>query len=81
MTKNYYKYTKYTRHVDFKRLDCIVRSIRDRFNNRTDLKGLDLGCGKGNVTVPLAYLRYQMTGVLYNRGNQNHEKTKIRGIH
>lgn len=81
MSKNYHKYSEYIRYVDFTRLDVIVQSIRDRFNNRTDLKGFDLGGGKENVTVPLAYLRYQMTGVLYNRGNQNHEKTKIRGIH
>lgn len=52
MIKNYHECTEYTRYVDFKRLDFIVQSIRNYFS-RTNLRGVDLGCGKGNVTVPL----------------------------
>ena len=62
MTKNYHKHTEYTRCVDFKRIDFIAQSIRNHFNKKTNLKGF--GSGKGNVTVPLAYLRYQMGAVM-----------------
>ena len=62
MTKKYNNYTEYTRYVDFKRINFIVQSIRNHFN-RANLKGLDLGCGKGNVTLPLASLGYSMIGI------------------
>lgn len=52
MTKKYNNYIEYTRYVDFKRIDFIARSIRNH-TIRTNLKGLDLGCGKGDVTIPL----------------------------
>lgn len=61
MTPNYHRYTEYRRYVDFKRLDFIIQSIRNHFTE-TGLKGVDLGCGKGNVTVPLASLGYKMIG-------------------
>ena len=62
MTKKYNTYTEYTRYVDFKRIEFIVQSIRNYFA-KTDLKGLDLCCGKGNVTVPLASLGQRMIGI------------------
>lgn len=62
MTKRYTTYTEYTRYVDFKRLDFTVRSIKNH-SNRTNLKGLDVGCGKGNITIPLASLGYSMIGI------------------
>lgn len=62
MTQNYHGYTEYTRYVDFKLLDFIVQSIRNHTNS-INLRGLDLGCGKGNVTVPLASLGYSMIGI------------------
>lgn len=62
MVKNYYNYTEYKRYVDFKRLDFIVQSVRNH-TNRANLKGLDVGCGKGNIVVPLASLGYNMVGI------------------
>ena len=62
MAKNYHKYTEYERYVDFKRLDFIVKCLQSYFN-RSNVKGLDLGCGEGNITVPLAFLGYRMTGI------------------
>lgn len=76
MTKKYYNYTGYTRYVDFKRLDFIVQSIRNHFKNRTDLKGFDLCCGRGNVTVPLASLGYKMIGVDISPDNIEAAKSK-----
>lgn len=75
MTKKYQEYTEYTRYVDFKRIDFIVQSIRNHFN-RTNLKGLDLGCGKGNVTVPLASLGYNMIGIDISSDNIKVAKVK-----
>lgn len=62
MVEHYHKFTDYRRYADFKKLDFIVSSIRHHFN-RSDLKGLDIGCGKGNVTYPLASLGYKMIGI------------------
>jgi|LGVF01.1.fsa_nt_gb ubiquinone biosynthesis O-methyltransferase len=62
MERRYYKYTEYIRYVDFERLDFIIQSIRNH-SNETNLKGLDVGCGKGNITVPLASIGYKMIGI------------------
>ena len=62
MTNNYYKYTGYIRYVDFKRLDFIIQSIKTYFDNAA-LKGLDLGCGRGDITFPLAFFGYKMIGI------------------
>ena len=75
MVKDYYKYTEHTRHVDFKRLDFVVRSIRNHIN-RTNLKGLDLGCGKGNIAVPVASIGYSMVGIDISSENTEEVKSK-----
>jgi len=74
MTKKYYKYSEYTKYVDFKRLDFIIKSISDHFNK--DIKGLDVGCGKGNITITLAYLGYLMVGVDISPQNIEISKSK-----
>jgi ubiquinone biosynthesis O-methyltransferase len=63
MNEGYHVYAGYTRYVDFKRLDFIVRTVRSYFNNRTKLRGLDVGCGKGDIAVPLAFLGYIVVGI------------------
>jgi len=66
---------EYTRYVDFKRIDFIVQSIRNYFN-RTNLKGLDIGCGKGNITVLLASLGYSIIGIDISLENIKVAKSK-----
>ncbi len=59
----YYKYSSYTRYVDLKKLDFIVQVISEHSFPQSNACGLDLGCGKGDVTFSLASLGYQMTGI------------------
>jgi len=68
MKTNCQECAKYTRYVDFKRLDFIIKSIIKHFH-RADIKGLDLGCGKGYVTVQLTSLGYKMIGIDISRKN------------
>lgn len=63
MNEDYHKYVGYTRYVDFKRLDFIVQTVRSYFNNRTKLRGLDVGCGKGDICISLAFSGYSMVGI------------------
>jgi len=51
MNREYYKHTEYTRYADLKKLAFIVSFLSMTQNS---LKGLDVGCGKGDVTIPLA---------------------------
>ncbi|MFH1620590.1 MAG: glycosyltransferase [Patescibacteria group bacterium] len=69
-TKNYHKVTAYHREPGgLRRLDFFVNSIKETFDDKSKfsvVKILDVGCGKGNVTLPLAFLGYQVTGVDYD---------------
>ena len=60
---NYHDYTSYTRYVDFKRLDFIIRTVAAHCSPNNNIRGLDIGCGEGNITIPFAALGYQITGV------------------
>lgn len=62
MTKDYHKHTGYLRCADIKRLDYIVDSL-EKCGIESGSKGLDLGCGKGNITIPLASIGYKMIGI------------------
>ncbi|MCX9083035.1 MAG: class I SAM-dependent methyltransferase [Candidatus Methanoperedens sp.] len=75
MIKQYHEYTNYTRYVDFKRLDFIIQSIIENSDKNT-LEGLDLGCGMGNITIPLAILGYRMTGIDISPKNINNAKSR-----
>ncbi|NPV51541.1 MAG: class I SAM-dependent methyltransferase [Candidatus Methanofastidiosum sp.] len=63
--RTYVNYTGYTQIVALKKLDFIINSIREFFEDyeRSEIKGLDVGCGKGDVTIPLSYLGYKMVGI------------------
>lgn len=69
MNREYYKHTEYTRYVDLKKLAFIVSFLSMTQNS---LKGLDVGCGEGNVTIPLASLGYNMIG--FDMSAENIEK-------
>lgn len=62
MGADYRKYTGYRRVEDLKKLDFVVQSLEMSFSSK-EVRGLDLGCGEGNVTIPLASLGYRMVGV------------------
>lgn len=64
----------YIQHTDYdkepgglKRLEFIVKSIQNyqysQHLNSQDINILDLGCGNGNITIPLASLYYNILGV------------------
>jgi len=62
INKHYRKYTNYKRLVKLKLLDFVVSSL-SKYLDRTDIRGLDLGCGEGNMVFPLTYLGYNMVGI------------------
>jgi 2-polyprenyl-3-methyl-5-hydroxy-6-metoxy-1,4-benzoquinol methylase len=67
MHSSYSKYTDYYRYVDFKRLDFFVHTLETSFGSfKNKVIGLDIGCGKGNITFPLASLGYHMLGIDIN---------------
>ena len=64
--RKYYKYTDYhLEPVGRRKLDFVVDEIQERFADQDpqQIKVLDFGCGKGNISLPLASLGYQVQGV------------------
>jgi len=55
------RYSDYRRYVDFKKLHFIAEALGGLAPGRA--RGLDAGCGRGSVTLPLAYLGYPMVGI------------------
>lgn len=63
-SRGYQKYSAYTRYVDFKKLDFIVETVEELYyRERRKLLGLDIGCGEGNVIIPLASIELDMVGL------------------
>jgi 2-polyprenyl-3-methyl-5-hydroxy-6-metoxy-1,4-benzoquinol methylase len=63
--KPYRQYTKYNRYSELKKLDWIVETVEhhkaDRPANSVNI--LDIGCGKGNISLALASLGYTIHGI------------------
>lgn len=67
MNKNYYKFTDY--HLEpggLLKLDFIVDFIKRKFKDKK-IAILDIGCGSGNIALPLAYLGYQVVAIDENQ--------------
>lgn len=54
-------FTRYTRAVDLKRVDYIVRNLKKHIPDTG--KVLDVGCGNGNISIQLGGLGYMVQGV------------------
>lgn len=71
-SRAYHAVTAYHREPGgLRRLDFFVDRIRAAFPDRDEgsVKILDIGCGKGNIALPLAWLGYDVTGVDYDRAS------------
>lgn len=65
-SKPYHQYTDYDKEPGgLRKLDFIVEVLEDNFYSRpkSEIKILDVGCGRGNISLPLASLGYQVLGV------------------
>lgn len=68
--KPYYQYTQYDKEpAGLRKLNFIVEQIerRTEFQDKEKIKILDIGCGRGNISLPLASLNYQVLGVDLNK--------------
>ena len=68
-------YPLYAGYSEIKKLDFIVQSIKKHLD-KINLKGLDLDCGVGNITILLASLDYNMIGIDISPANINAAKSK-----
>jgi len=63
MSKDFHQYTNY--HLEpggLAKLDFIVDFIKEKFNDKK-IAILDVGCGSGNIALPLASLGYQIIAI------------------
>lgn len=67
MNQNILKFTDYKNPAEIKKLSFILETIH--FNIEKQAKGLDLGCGVGNITYPLSITGYDMTGIDISKTN------------
>ncbi|HDP69227.1 MAG TPA: methyltransferase domain-containing protein [Actinobacteria bacterium] len=76
-TKNYHAYTQYDKEPSgLKRLNFIAREVK-KFAEKSELKSLkilDVGCGNGNISIPLASLGYEITGIDIDLKSVEHAK-------
>ena len=62
---NYYQHTQYRDYVDLKKLDFIIRNVKKIIRNDRNNQGkvMDIGCGSGNIAIPLASLSYKVLAI------------------
>lgn len=59
--KSYYQMTEYQLEpAGLKKLDLIIEKVQKEFSNPEKTYILDIGCGSGNISLPLSYLGYQV---------------------
>lgn len=68
-SKSYHQYTNYDKEPGgLRKLNFIVYGINKYFKkNKSQIKILDVGCGNGNISLPLASLGFQVLGIDLNR--------------
>lgn len=61
----YKSYTEYRSYSEIKKLEFIVSTIGRHHNKpqTDDIRILEVGCGKGNISLPLASLGYNIYGI------------------
>lgn len=62
---NIFKYTHYKSYIDFKKLKFVISHVLyyTRNTSKDKIKILDIGCGKGSISLPLASLGYSVMGI------------------
>ena len=78
MNEMYKSYTEYKSYSEIKKLEFIVNTINKHYSKSqaNKVKILDIGCGKGNISLPLASLGYQIYGIDLNPNEIAYVKKK-----
>lgn len=78
MNEIYKSYTEYKSYSEIKKLEFIVNTINNHFgkSQANTVKILEVGCGKGNICLPLASLGYNIYGIDLNPNEIAYVKKK-----
>jgi SAM-dependent methyltransferase len=77
--KPYHQHTDYHKEpAGLRKLDFIVEQVEKRteFQNKKEISILDIGCGRGNISLPFASLSYRVTGIDLNADSIDEIKKK-----
>lgn len=59
----YKSHTEYKCYSEMKKLEFIVQTINKNYSDANKVNILEVGCGKGNISLPLASLGYRIYGI------------------